>query len=167
MVAGLLALVLPAWGGSAPLPVAPAPTASPRMPSTPTAQAIQRITLEIETHGQPGGLRLEFRRDGSVEATVTGQARHGTADRVSRARLPPAEFQALAQRLLDEGYFTMAERHEPEGLVDGTWAQLTVLHTGGQHQVFRREDAAPPGLQRLEAALLGLQQRLQFTPVAN
>lgn len=157
------AAAAPAQAGSGPASRTSA-TPSTAMHNAPTAAAIQSITLEIEAHGRPGGLRLVLRRDGSAEATTPGQARHGTSDRVTRAPLPAAEFQALAQSLLDEGFFAMAERYEPEGLADGAWAQLTVQHAGGQHQVFQREAAGPAGLQRLQAAMLALQARLRFTP---
>ncbi len=172
----LVGSMLPACAGTAAAPrPPPAPdTAStapatprlmtPRQQPPPPAATITRITLEHDCHGCPSGTRLELQRGGMAVATVTGKARHRTEDRHTRAALPAAEFDALVQRLLAEGFFEMAETYEDEGLADGAWATLTVQHSGGQHQVFRREGAGPAGLKNLEAALAALQARLRFGP---
>ena len=84
------------------------------------------------------------------------------ADLVTRAELPGAEFDALAQKLLALGFFEMAAVYEEAGLQDGSWSTLTVQRSGSVHQVFRREDAGPPALKLLETAVTALQSRLAF-----
>jgi len=110
------------------------------------------------------GQRVELHRDGRAVATTTGKARLGTADRITRANLPVADFDALAQQLLAIGFFEMAPVYEEAGLQDGTWSTLTVQRSGSVHQVFRREDAGPPALKLLESAITALQNRLEFVP---
>lgn len=147
---------------------APAPDSAVPPPSSRSAEtgAIGAITLERDCSGCPTGSRLELRRDGSVVATVTGKARRGTQDQVSRARLAPGDFDTLVRAVLDAGFFAMDDTyHEPE-LQDGAWAMLTVTRGAVTKQVFRREDAGPPALKALESALLALQARLVFVPDA-
>ena len=139
------------------------PTAS----TAAAAHDISTITLERDCNGCTTGTRLELRRDGQAVATTTGKARLGTADRVARAVLPAAEFDALAQQLLAGGFFEMAEVYEEAGLQDGSWATLTVVRAGVSRQVFRREDAGPATLKAVEAAMGALQARLAFVPDAR
>ncbi len=136
---------------------ATAPTATPA-----AALDISVITLETDCMGCPTGQRIELHRDGRAVATTTGKARLGTADLVTRAELPGAEFDALAQKLLALGFFEMAAVYEEAGLQDGSWSTLTVQRSGSVHQVFRREDAGPPALKLLETAVTALQSRLAF-----
>lgn len=137
-------------------------------PSSATAlHGISTITLERDCNGCATGTRLELRRDGQAVATSTGKAKLGTADSVSRAALPAAEFDALAQQLVAGGFFEMAEVYEEAGLQDGSWATLTVVRTGVPRQVFRREDAGPAALKAVEAAIGALQARLAFVPDAR
>ncbi len=128
------------------------------------AATITRITLERDCPACPTGTRLELHRDGSAVATVTGKARRGTQDRVARARLAPGDFDTLARDVVRAGFFAMPDTFEEAGLQDGHWAMLGVTRGTGLKQVFRREDAGPPALKALEAALLALQGRLAFVP---
>lgn len=161
--------IIGALGGCLALAACATGTTPPRMPPQPAtattaAGAITALTLERDCSGCPTGARLEVRRDGSVVATVTGKARRGTQDQASRARLPPGEFDTLAQAVLGAGFFTMAETYEEPGLQDGAWVTLGVMRGTVLKQVFRREDAGPPPLKALEAALIALQARLVFVP---
>ncbi len=131
------------------------------------ADTITAITHERDCAGCPSGSRLHLQRDGSVVATVTGKARRGTQDRVSRARLAPGDFDTLARAIVAAGFFSLAETYEEAGLQDGTWATLTVNRGTTTKQVFRREDAGPPSLKALEAAVAALQARLVFVPDAR
>lgn len=152
------------------LPACATGPATPRMTPPPTsaaADAITAITLERDCSGCPSGSRLDLRRDGSAVATVTGKARRGTQDQVSRARLAPAEFDTLARAIVAAGFFGLAETYEEPGLQDGAWATLGVTRGATLKQVFRREDAGPPALKSLEAALIALQARLVFVPDAR
>lgn len=139
-------------------------------PATDTATAtasISAITWERDCSGCATGTRLELHRDGRAVATVTGKARLGSTDTVSRAGLPAAEFEALARQLLSNGFFEMADIYEEAGLQDGSWATLTVVRNGVARQVFRREDAGPAALKAVEAAVAALQARLAFVPDAR
>lgn len=135
--------------------------------SAAAAHAISTITLERDCNGCATGTRLELRRDGQAVATTTGKPRLGTVDSVSRAALPAAEFDALAQQLVASGFFAMAEVYEEAGLQDGSWATLTVVRGGVPRQVFRREDAGPTALKTLETAMAALRARLAFVPDAR
>ena len=140
------------------------------LPATATATAtanISAITWERDCSGCATGTRLELHRDGRAVATVTGKARLRTADTVSRAGLPAAEFEALARQLLSNGFFEMADIYEEAGVQDGSWATLTVVRDGVARQVFRREDAGPAALKAVEAAVAALQARLAFVPDAR
>ena len=159
---------LPASKAHAMTPAPAAANASTTVSSTASNIAsISTITLERDCNGCPTGTRLELQRNGQAVATSTGKARLGTADRVSRASLSAAEFDALARQLLSGGFFEMAEIYETPGEQDGSWATLTVVRHGAAHQVFRREDAGPAALQSLEAAITALQARLVFVPDAR
>lgn len=144
------------------------PQATPMKPpataATANTQDISSITLERDCNGCPTGTRLELRRDGQAVATTTGKARLRTADSVSRAALPVADFDTLARQLLAGGFFEMAEVYEEAGLQDGNWATLTVVRGGVPRQVFRREEAGPAALKAVEAAMAALQARLVFVP---
>ncbi len=151
---------------SAPQSFKPAPMTVPE-PTPASVQAISAITLERDCMGCPTGMRLELRRDGQAVATATGKARLRTSDSVSRAALPAAEFDALARQLLAAGFFDLAEVYEEAGVADGSWATLTAVRGGVARQVFRREDAGPPALKSLEAAMIALQARLVFVADAR
>lgn len=128
------------------------------------AAAITAITLERDCSGCPSGSRIELHRDGRAVATVTGKARRGTQDEVSQARLAPGDFDPLARAVVAAGFFGMPDTFEEPGLQDGAWATLTVARGAASKQVFRREEAGPPALKALEAAVLALQARLAFAP---
>jgi hypothetical protein len=130
----------------------------------PSATSIQRVILERDCHGCASSLRLELTRGGPAVAHTLGKARHRTLDSSTSAALPTAEFDALAQALVAAGFFAMADTYQDESLADGAWAAITVRHAGGEHRVFRREDAGPEALKALEARLDALQARLQFVP---
>lgn len=170
----MLALAWPlcacAWAGAA--GAAPGGLAGARaamMPSSapPSAAAIVQVTLEGDCHGCASGLRLELPRGGPAVAHRLGKARHRTADTQARAALSPGEFEALVQAVLAAGFFSMADRYEDASLADGAWVAVTVRHAGGEHRVFRREDAGPPALQALLAQIEALQARLLFVPDAR
>lgn len=153
---------LAAWLGLALLPLACAQPAA-----APGDAPITRIVLERHCFGCPTGERLELVRDGPARLTRQGSARHGTADEVLEGPLPRAEFERLAQAVLAAGFFSLAERYEAEGLQDGAWAQLSVQRGAQVHQVFRREQAGPPALAGLVAALEAAQARVRFTRLAR
>ncbi len=146
-------------------------TTPPTTTTTPAAAseagAITAITLERDCSGCATGSRVELRRDGGAVVTVTGKARLGTQDQVSRARLTPADFDALARSVTAAGFFGMPATFEEPGLQDGAWANLGVARGAVVKQVFRRDAAGPAALKSLEAAVLALQARLVFVPDAR
>jgi hypothetical protein len=143
---------------------APPTALNPLTAPGPSAASIQHVTLERDCHGCASSLRLELPRGGPAVAHQLGKARHRTEDSSASAALPAAEFEALAQALVAAGFFSMADTYQDENLADGAWAIVTVRHAGGEHRVFRREDAGPEALKALEAALDALQARLLFVP---
>lgn len=133
-------------------PVPAAPCAPP--------SALQEIVWEQDCNGCPQGLRLRFGRDGQALLTATGKARLRTTDRVQPARLAPADFERLAAELAEAGLFRLAGRHEEPGLADGRWTQWQARCDSGVHTVFRREDAGPPELNRLDGIVEAWRRRL-------
>ncbi len=166
--------IIVALGGCIVLPACASGPSTTRMTTPPPAgatasgaDAIDAITLERDCPGCPTGLRLELRRDGSAVATVTGKARLGTQDQVSRARLAPGDFEALARAVVAAGFFGLAESFEEPGLKDGAWSTLTVTRATAAKQVFRRDEAGPAALKALEASMLALQSGRAFVPDAR
>ncbi len=170
--------ILGALCGCVVVPACAAGPADTRMTTPPTttavatavateAGAVTAITLERDCSGCATGSRVELRRDGSVVATVTGKARLGTQDQVSRARLAAADFDALARAVVAAGFFGMRDTFEEPGLQDGAWSNLGVARGAAVKQVFRRDEAGPAKLKSLEAAVLALQARLVFVPDAR
>lgn len=154
VLCGCIVLPACAFGGG--------PAALPANGAGDAAAAITHITLEHDCSGCATGARLELRRDGSAQATVTGKARRGTQDKVAQARLAPADFERLAQAVVAAGFFELADSYEEPGLQDGPWATLAVQRGAVLKQVFRRDEAGPAALKALEAQVLALQSRLVF-----
>jgi hypothetical protein len=125
-----------------------------------TPAAVQEIVWEQDCNGCPQGLRLRFGRDGQALLTATGKARLRTADREQPAPLAPADFERLARELAEAGLFRLAARHEDPGLADGRWTQWQAHCASGTHEVFRREAAGPPALDRLDAIVEAWRRRL-------
>jgi hypothetical protein len=174
-VLGLCLALLCSPGASAtvasPPPLAEGRTAmTPNTPASttpvaaPSAASIQHVTLERDCHGCASSLRLELPRGGPAVTLRIGKARHRTTDSSASAPLPAAEFDALARALVAAGFFAMAATYEDPSLADGAWASVTVRHAGGEHRVFRREDAGPEALKALEASMDALVARLHFVP---
>jgi len=126
------------------------------------AAAITAITLERDCSGCPEGTVLVLRRDGTALLTTTGKARLGTQDRVLQGTVAAADFDALARRLHAQGYFAMDEVYEEPGLQDGAWTTLSVTRGGVDKRVFSREQAGPPALRALQAAVDAVQAGIAF-----
>jgi len=131
---------------------------------TPMSHTLQvdEIQLESNCFGCASGSVLNLHRDGRAELMSTGNARFGTVDRMRRGRLGRPEFDALVRLLVEEGFFALAEVYEDPSIQDGAWAAVRVGRAGEVKQVWRRGDAAPPALRRVEAAILALQSRIAF-----
>lgn len=127
-------------------------------------QSITEISVESNCFGCATGALLSLHRDGRAVFTVTGHARHGTADQRSSGRVTAPEFDALARLLLDQGFFGLAESYEDPAVQDGAWATTRVVRAGQAKQVFRRGDAAPAALLAVEAAVAAAQGRIRFNP---
>ncbi len=128
------------------------------------AAPVREIVWEQDCSGCPQGLRLRWGADGQAQLTVTGKARFRTAERTQSAPLPPAEFERLVAELAAAGLFALGPRHEPPDVADGRWTQWQVRCDGAVHEVFRREDAGPPALDRLDAVAQAWRRRLWPTP---
>lgn len=133
---------------------------------SPGAPGLVSLTLERDCFGCPSGQRLEVRGDGLMVFTETGKARHGTQDRSRRAHIGRAELLQLARLLEAEGFRSLQAEYQLADTQDGAWATLELVFreqgsgaVDQTHRVFAREEAAPPGLQRLWAALEALRDR--------
>jgi hypothetical protein len=135
-------------------------------PGGPGAAGLVSLTLERDCFGCPSGQRLEVRGDGLMVFTETGKARHGTQDRSRQTHISSAELLQLARLLEAEGFRSLQPEYQLADTQDGAWASLeAVFREQGSsavdqtHRVFAREEAAPPGLQRLWSALDALRDR--------
>jgi len=129
----------------------------------PVAQ-ITQITVERDCFGCPTGSRLVLRRDGTALLTVTGKARHRTQDSTAQAALSHADFDAIAQLALAQGFFDWRDEYADANLQDGAWTTWRITRGAQDKQVFSREGAGPQGLRALLAAAEALQARLRFVP---
>jgi hypothetical protein len=131
--------------------------------------AITQIGLERDCFGCATGTRVLLHRDGRAELTITGKARHRTVDRPLHGRIEPQQFEALARLVLEADFFALEPLYEEPDLQDGAWATIRVGRGGDIKEVFRREQAGPEGLARLEAAIEAAieaaQARSRFEPV--
>lgn len=123
---------------------------------------ISEISIERQCFGCAQASRLVLRRDGSALLTLLGNARHGTEDKTSVATVSAAEFEAAANLILAHGFFDLADSYENPQLQDGAWATITVQRGTQLKQVFWRDDAGPPALRKIDAALTALQNSARF-----
>lgn len=154
---GLLPGVVPTAGASGPIAAAAAADST---------SPFVLLTLERDCFGCPTGQRLQLRGDGLAVFTELGKARLGTQDRSLQAQLPPDELQQLARVLDTEGIKTLQPEYQLADVQDGAWATLEVVYRAGgeggpeqTYSVFAREEAAPPPLQRIWAAIEALRLR--------
>ncbi len=125
------------------------------------AHGVTEIAIERDCYGCDNAGRWLLRSDGSVVFTQVGKARHGTVDQVRRGRVEPAEFDALARLIVQRGFFQLQDRYEEPGLQDGAWTTVRAARGLQEKEVFVREDAAPPDLQAVQAAIDGLTSRVR------
>lgn len=141
-----------------------APAAGAHPPDAKAVAAITEISLERDCSGCSTGSLLVLRRDGTATLTLTGKARLGTEDKVSRGTLRAPEFDALAQLALRQDFFALNDEYQDAELQDGSWTATRVLRGGQDKRVFSREGAGPAGLRALTAAIEALKSRIAFTP---
>ncbi len=127
---------------------------------------ITEISLERDCSGCATGSVLVLRGDGSAMLTTTGKARLGTEDQVSVGRVRIEDFNELARLAAAQGFFDLNDSYEDPQLQDGAWSTTRVVRGGQDKRVFRRDDAGPPTLRTLEAAIERLRERTPFAPAA-
>lgn len=123
---------------------------------------ISQISIERDCFGCANGSRLVLHLSGSAVLTMTGNARHGTEDKVSMARLPAAEFESLAALLTAQGFFDLVDTYENPEIQDGAWTAVSVQRGTQVKRVFWRNDAGPASLRTIASALAALQARSRF-----
>ncbi len=134
------------------------------------ANAISSVTLERNCLGCSGGSVLVLHRDGTATFNITGNARQGTADQISRSQVAPADFDALANWVVVNNFFTLQDIYEEPGLRDGAWGTICVARDAATAPntppkcVFWRENAGPTPLKAVETAIENLRARLVFKP---
>lgn len=126
--------------------------------------AITEIALERDCAGCPTGSTLVLRRDGTAVYTVTGKARLGTEDQVSRGQFAAKDFDRLARLAETQGFFTLDELYEDGQNQDGAWATTRITRDGRDKSVFRRDAAGPPALLAVEKAIDALRAGIRFVP---
>lgn len=148
---------------ASPPPVGEA-ASSPARAVAPAAADITEIALERGCFGCAAGSLLVLRRDGTADHTVTGNARHGTADVRSRATIASADFEALAQQAVARGFYGWQDSYQDPQLADGAWTVLRLQRGDQARQVFERNQAGPAGLYDLTQAIESWQTRTAFEP---
>ena len=146
------------------LGVAAAALANAAASAAGAATEVTEITLERNCFGCSSGSRLVLRDDGSATYTVSGNARMGTNDAVTRGSVGRDAFDRLARLALAGGFFQMADNYGDEQTADGAWSSVRIVRGAVHKQVFRRGDAGPSALVDFEAALDALKARTAFAP---
>lgn len=118
-----------------------------------SAHGVTEIAIERDCFGCDTAGTLRLRSDGSAELTVVGKARHGTRDEVRQGWIDATDFDDLATLLVERGFFDLKDRYEDPELQDGAWTTVRAVRAGQAKEVFVREDAAPPALKAVEAAI--------------
>jgi hypothetical protein len=129
-----------------------------------TDAAISEITLERDCFGCATGSMLVLRRDGTARHTITGKARHGTADKSERGAVAAKDFDVLARLAMAKGFFELNDLYENPQLQDGSWSTTSVTRGGNTKRVFSRDGAAPAALEAVETAIENLKARITFAP---
>lgn len=141
--------------------------AHPVTPAANPSMQINQISIEHDCFGCASGSRLVLLRGGSAVLTLTGNARHGTVDKVSVATLPAAEFESVARLLIAQGFFDLDEAYENPDVQDGAWTAVSVQRGTQLKRVFWRNDAGPASLRTIAAAFGALQARSRFVDAAR
>lgn len=149
----ILALAGPHW-----------PMAMAQKPAATASAGITAIRIERNCFGCASGSVLALYRDGRAAYTTTGNARSGTADKTSAGTIAPDEFERLARLAVSSDFFSLNESYEDTQTRDGAWVTTIIEREGREKQVFRREDAGPPALAALEAAIDATKARIRFNP---
>lgn len=129
--------------------------------------AISAITIERGCFGCAAGSALTLRRDGTATDRILGNARFGTADKTVQGTLGVADFDCLAREIIQQGFFALLPSYEDPQLRDGAWTLVTVTAGAASKQVFSREEAGPPALQSVRAALEQARARVRFSSDPN
>jgi hypothetical protein len=127
--------------------------AGPKSSADKSVSGITEISLERNCFGCPTGSVLVLRKNGTATYTVTGSARHGTADQTTQGRVPKKEFAHLAQLAAAQGFFTLAEEYGDPQQQDGKWTSITIVRAGQSKKVLSRDQAGPKNLQKLVTAI--------------
>jgi hypothetical protein len=136
--------------------------ASAQRPAEPSGSVITEITLERNCFGCPAGSRLVLQRDGAATLTATGNARHGTADRLSRGRVSKVDFDQLIRVLTAQRFFELENEYANPQLQDGDSSVIGVTRAGQQKTVSRRTGAGPPALDVIERAIETVRTRIAW-----
>jgi hypothetical protein len=136
---------------------------SPAFPAA-AQPVIMQITVERDCPGCPSGSVLVLRRDGSASYTSTGKARRGTVDQTFQGMLRAQDFEHLARVVLAQHFFELNDRYEDPQLQDGPWQTIGVDSVTQNKRVFSRDDAGPPALKELAAAIEAVRLQTRFVP---
>ena len=134
------------------------------LPASAAAHGITEISIEHDCFGCASSRLLVLRSDGTAVSTQVGKARLGTQDEVQRGSVSRTNFDALAHLLTERGFFQMAATYQNPALQDGAWTIVRATRGNAQKEVFARDDAAPPDLRALEAAIDAAKHRIDFKP---
>lgn len=123
---------------------------------------VRSISLERGCAGCADGSLLVLQRDGTASLTLIGNARHGTADRISHGTLKTEEFQALARLALSRRFFELNDAYADRDVLDGPWTTTRIVGDGSDKQVFSRDDAGPADLKAINEEIDRLKSKIRF-----
>jgi len=141
----------------------PVVTSAQSAPAPPVL-GVTEITLERDCFGCSTGSILVLRRDGTATDTVTGKARAGTQNHVSRGKIRSVDFEKLARLMVSEGFFAFKDEYENPELRDGAWTTIGAVRDGQEKKIFRREHEGPGGLDGIEKAIDAVRTQITFIP---
>jgi hypothetical protein len=131
--------------------------------ATPTVEPmrITHITLERDCFGCASSV-LSLQSNGRASFSTIGNERSGTASQTAVGSISAADFQRLAQTVLNEGFFDLADAYDDAQQADGARSTITVTRGTQNKRVVSRESAAPPAVLHIGAALDAMRSQTRW-----
>jgi hypothetical protein len=113
---------------------------------------VTHITLERDCFGCASSV-LSLHSNGRASLSTIGNARRGTATQTTFGSISAADFERLAQTVLKQGFFDLADVYDDAEQADGARSTITVTRGTQSKRVVSRDSAAPPAVLNIGAAL--------------
>lgn len=78
-----------------------------------------------------------------------------------------AEFQRLAELLVAEGFFELAESYRDPQLQDGEWVTTSAIRGGRLKSVVNSNRSGPANLEKVEKAIEASIEKITWKPAAQ